>query len=323
MIREPTGSASKQAVNRLARPSGAECDVHYAGPVTRCTGDTSAGDYTSAAAFASSRRAGRCQQKYLNALEQALEQANGLNECRRDETCDVDDPIDEEYKTEVPRVRRRGVALALAITGLAMVGTAGAFEYRNMFGGSVSPRLPPSIKAVNERNTIVREPQAASSSDARQVGPATTGSIDNMVAQQGQPAAVAPSKNDPVASLPPGNKLAMPATDQAVPTQAVPRVAAATDPPEPPPTRPVSGSGYTVQVTSERTESRAQSAFRALQTKYPNQLGGRQAIIRRADLGAAGIYFRALVGPFASAGKAANLCNGIKAAGGDCIILKN
>jgi hypothetical protein len=49
----------------------------------------------------------------------------------------------------------------------------------------------------------------------------------------------------------------------------------------------------------------------------------RQAIIRRADLGAAGIYYRALVGPFASVEKAAKLCSGLKAVGGDCIILKN
>ena len=41
---------------------------------------------------------------------------------------------------------------------------------------------------------------------------------------------------------------------------------------------------------------------------------------RTADLGAAGIYYRALVGPFASAGKAAKLCSGLKAAGGDCVI---
>ena len=78
-----------------------------------------------------------------------------------------------------------------------------------------------------------------------------------------------------------------------------------------------------VQVTSERSESGAQAAFRALQAKYPNQLRGRQATIRRADLGAGGIYYRALVGPFASAEKAAKLCSGLKAAGGDCIILKN
>jgi hypothetical protein len=86
---------------------------------------------------------------------------------------------------------------------------------------------------------------------------------------------------------------------------------------------PVLASSYAIQVTSERSESGAQAAFRALQAKYPNQLSGRQPIIRRADLGAAGIYYRALVGPFASAEKAAKLCAGLKAAGGDCIIQKN
>ena len=86
---------------------------------------------------------------------------------------------------------------------------------------------------------------------------------------------------------------------------------------------PVSGGGYAVQVTSERSESGAQAAFRALQAKYANQLSGHQPIIRRADLGAAGIYYRALVGPFVSVEKAAKLCSGLKAAGADCIIQKN
>jgi hypothetical protein len=66
-----------------------------------------------------------------------------------------------------------------------------------------------------------------------------------------------------------------------------------------------------------------QAAFRVLKAKYPNQLSGRQLIIRRADRGAAGINYRALVGPFASAEKAAKLCCGLKAVGDDCIILKN
>jgi hypothetical protein len=88
-------------------------------------------------------------------------------------------------------------------------------------------------------------------------------------------------------------------------------------------TSPVLASGYAVQVTSERSERTAQAAFRALQTKYPNQLRGRQLIIRRADLGAAGIYYRALVGPLASAEEAKRLCSRLKAAGGDCIIQKN
>ena len=82
------------------------------------------------------------------------------------------------------------------------------------------------------------------------------------------------------------------------------------------------GSGYAVQVTSEHSESRAQASFRALQAKHPSQLSGREPIIRRADLGVAGIYYRALVGPFSSAEKAAKLCSGLKAAGGDCVIQK-
>jgi len=88
-------------------------------------------------------------------------------------------------------------------------------------------------------------------------------------------------------------------------------------------TAPVLAAGYAVQVTSERSESRAQAAFRQLQVKYPNQLSGHQPIIRRVDLGAAGIYYRALVGPFASAEKATTMCRALKAAGGNCIVQKN
>ena len=58
-----------------------------------------------------------------------------------------------------------------------------------------------------------------------------------------------------------------------------------------------SGAGYAVQVTSERSESNAQAALLALQAKYPNQLSGRQPIIRRADLGAKGTYYRFLSVP--------------------------
>ena len=267
-------------------------------------------------------------------------------ECERDKHCsgvqahDVDDQlyaVEEEYQdseipdyapeeqhqdNEVPRVRRHSPMLAMVIFGLAFVGLACAVGYGNMFGGSVSPTLPPSIKAINERNTTasLSEPQAASSSNAREVGPATTGSIDS---REKQPATVGPPKAAPRASLPRASAPAMPAAGQAVPKQMVPRVAVAADPPRPPPPPPASGGRYTVQVTSERSESMAQAAFRALQAKYLNQLSDRQAMIRRADLGAAGIYYRALVGPFASAEKAAKLCSGLKAAGGDCVILKN
>ena len=275
----------------------------------------------------------------------------------------------EEYqKNEVMRARRRSLTLLVAIFGLALIGTACAVGYRDMFGGSDSPRLPPIIKALNERSRIApvpSEPQAESSGNGRQIGPATTGSIDNMVSRQQQPATIGPPKAAPRASLPRARVPATPAASQLVPDQAVPPVAVAADPPVAPagiaaaPQRPgqsdgadvtaasnhghlaavpvahanadssaavsapVVASGYAVQVTSERSESRARAAFRALQAKYPNQLTGHQPIIRRADLGAAGIYYRALIGPFVSAEKAAKMCSGLKAAGGDCIVQKN
>jgi sporulation related protein len=81
--------------------------------------------------------------------------------------------------------------------------------------------------------------------------------------------------------------------------------------------------GYAVQVSSQHSEEEAQSSFRALQAKYPDLLGGREPIIRRADLGAKGIYFRAMAGPFTSADQANELCSNLKAAGGSCIVQKN
>jgi hypothetical protein len=81
--------------------------------------------------------------------------------------------------------------------------------------------------------------------------------------------------------------------------------------------------GYVVQVASRRSKADADASFRSLQEKFPSHLGGRTAIVQRADLGAKGIYYRAMVGPFASAGQADQFCGRLKAAGGECIIQRN
>jgi hypothetical protein len=304
----------------------------------------------------------------LQVYGDAPEQTSELDEHYDDDGAyDVDDQpcADKEYRTEVPRVRRRSLALMIAMTGLALLGTAGAFGYREMLGGSVLPTPPPIITASNEPNKLApasSAPQAKNSGNARQGDEVTTGSIEKLVPREEQPATIEPSKAAPRSS---SHRVGAPPTaGQPLPNQATPHVVAASDPPGPPPnavalqhggqsgaangtaganhahlaaapiapaeansaaaaTPPVLGRGYAVQVTSERSESGAQAAFRGLKAKYPNQLRGRQPIIRRADLGAAGIYYRALVGPFASTEKAAKLCSELKATGGDCIILKN
>jgi hypothetical protein len=289
----------------------------------------------------------------LNAPEQAYEG----DEHRHDDSHDVDEPLraaDREYQNERPQVRGRRRALVMAILSLALVVSAGAFGYRNMFGGSNLPT--PIMTASNELNRIVAassQPQAKDSGSPSQA--ANPRSIEKLVTREEQPVTIEPPTLPRV-----GAPAAPPAAGLALPNQAMPHEAIAADPPGPPRTNaaaskrvrqsgaadvtaaadrahwvndpangtaavtpPVLGAGYAVQVTSERSESRAQAAFRALRARYPNQLGGRLPIIRRADLGAAGTYYRALVGPFASSERAARLCSGLKAAGADCLIQKN
>jgi hypothetical protein len=82
------------------------------------------------------------------------------------------------------------------------------------------------------------------------------------------------------------------------------------------------GSGSYVQISSQRSEAEAQAAFRGLQSKYPGQLGNRQPVIRKVELGAKGTYYRAMVGPLAGT-EASTLCNGLKAAGASCLIQRN
>jgi hypothetical protein len=371
----------------------------------------------------------------------------------------------DEYYDEAPRQRRRSsLVVAMAIFSLAVVGTAGAFGYRAMFGGSVLPTLPPIIKASNGPNRVApayADSQANNANDSKQAGAAITGSTENLVSREEQPVAIEPPKAAPrvVSTIPiitgqgsgqglgqgqmPPGLSAPAASGQAVANQAAPgHVASAADSPWPPPpiaaapppapsaapmpapaqvssepkkihtvvirsdqsggadaapastaptaapvaraqsravaaprtnappsgsnapmsivpgtegsapapapqrTRiaaapsaraptavasansapaaaPSSGGRYAVQVTSQRSEGEAQTAFRALQAKYPNQLSGRAPIIRRADLGDKGTFYRALVGPFASAEEAAGLCSGLKAAGGNCIVQRN
>jgi SPOR domain len=350
----------------------------------------------------------------------------------------------DDYYDEPPdRRRRSGLLVVVAVLGLAVVGTAGAFAYRAMFGGSLLPTLPPIIKASNGPNKIVPSAGESQTSHSAQTGPASAGSSENLVSREEQPVDIEPAKPAPrvVSTIPmtPGQSPspsdtsapfapasaasapmavsptpawlggnasapmqppppapipstaapvspepkkihtvtihadqagsdAAPSTSAAVPSPS-PRGAArqgssakvgaagssaplAITPgtggdaaaPAPPAARahsagaplsvataapatgasaPPSGGSYAVQVSSQHSETEAQSSFQELRAKFPNLLGAREPIIRRADLGAKGIYYRALVGPFGSAEEAAAMCSNLKAAGGNCIVQKN
>ena len=86
---------------------------------------------------------------------------------------------------------------------------------------------------------------------------------------------------------------------------------------------PAVGGAYVVQVSAQETEDEARASYQALQQKYPSVLGGRDANIRRADLGEKGVYYRAQIGPFATLDQANSFCGDLKAAGGQCIVQEN
>jgi cell division protein FtsN len=89
-------------------------------------------------------------------------------------------------------------------------------------------------------------------------------------------------------------------------------------------TVPSGGSGYLVQVSSQKNEADAQASYRALQGKYPSVLGSQSSVVKRVDLGEKGVYYRAFAGPFNSVDQATQVCSNLKAAGGpQCLIQRN
>jgi hypothetical protein len=328
---------------------------------------------------------------------------------------------DESYDDIPEPPRRRGLATAMVLTALVILGVGGAYSYRAMFGGGGMVMPIPVIKADTNPNKVVpaqsgepskliydrvgdsgqgekvvsREeqpveikdssrpaprvifPTPSSSSDKPadssatisstlaalpSVGPASAEpkKIRTVTIRPDQPLALDPAAPKPItpparnagaatvasnAGLTPANTRSVapkplaaapppPAADGA-PLSISPQGASAPAPARPlppPPTRTataaasataVEAGAYTVQLSSQRSEPEAQASFRSLQSKFPSLLSDRQPIIRRADLGDKGIYFRAMVGPFTSAEEASGFCGSLKTAGGQCVVQRN
>jgi len=178
---------------------------------------------------------------------------------------------------------------------------------------------PKKVHTVTIRSDQVGSPSAAAPA------PAPTAPAGRPKATEAPARASAPKAggNAPLAIVPVAQGAAPPPAAEpprthVARTEAPPSAPVATAPPAAP-----AAGGYAVQVTSQRSEAEAQTEFKALQSKFPSQLGSRQPIIHRAELGDKGTFYRALVGPFASSEAAAAMCSNLKAAGGSCIVQKN
>jgi hypothetical protein len=204
---------------------------------------------------------------------------------------------------------------------------------------SVAPNLPPPPTAGNGtlpnneprkiRTFSVHgdEAEASAAPVATGAPPATkpavatrTAAAQPAPASRNPPSAANASANSPMSLAPVAQPApaAEPRTRMAAttnPVQTAPGSAAASS--------GASGGGYLVQVSSQRNEADAQASYRALQGKFPAVLGSRAPVIKRADLGDKGVYYRAMVGPFGSPDEASQFCGSLKSAGGQCVVQRN
>ncbi len=197
---------------------------------------------------------------------------------------------------------------------------------------STAPGVPPPATAANgtlpnneprkiKTLTVRGEQPDGAAQPVTSAAPVRTTAAPAPAAAPRSPPAAAnanASANAPLSLVP----QAAPPAPEAEPRTRV----AATNPAQtatPPAPAPAASGAYLVQVSSQRNEADAQASFRALQGKFPTVLGSRSPVIKRADLGDKGVYYRALVGPFGTSDEAAQFCISLKTAGGQCVVQRN
>ena len=259
-----------------------------------------------------------------------------------------------------PRTRSGGMMTVAAALALAVVGTGAALAYRTYVGTPRSGE-PPTIGADNSATKVVPA-QSSKIPDRMPPGyggeklvSRDEASVD-VNSRSGASLVVFPpldqnSSPPPVASVSPtGPALAtdangtMPNNEprkiktlavkgDAAENGGIPAGAAAPAKPDPAARsasapaalaqrNPSAAGDYLVQVSSQKNEADVQASYRALQNKFPAALGSRPPVIKRADLGDKGVYYRTVVGPFGSTEEAAQFCGNLKSAGGQCVIQK-
>ena len=82
--------------------------------------------------------------------------------------------------------------------------------------------------------------------------------------------------------------------------------------------RRLSGSGLLAEERGRRAGLLPGAA-----EQVPDVLGSKSPVIKRADLGEKGVYYRAMVGPFGSPDEASQFCGSLKTAGGQCVVQRN
>jgi cell division septation protein DedD len=93
-------------------------------------------------------------------------------------------------------------------------------------------------------------------------------------------------------------------------------------PPSVPPSSQATKSGYTVQIASFKTEQQALDHWANLQKQHPESFANMTPDIYKKVFVSGRVFYRLNAGVFADKTKANSACNGYKANGTDCIVVK-
>jgi hypothetical protein len=195
---------------------------------------------------------------------------------------------------------------------------------------SVATAAPPPPSAGPTNGTLPSsEPRKIKTlsvrGDQADAGPAPAPAAGPAPAKPAKSASAAPRSAPPPAATANAPLSLAPDAQASAPAPEPRRVATLQPPPGAPnaPTAAATGGGYLVQVSSQRSESDAQASYKALQGRYPAVLGSHAPMIKRADLGDKGVFYRAMVGPFSTPEEASQFCGNLKTAGGQCVVQRN
>lgn len=240
--------------------------------------------------------------------------------------------------SDTRRARRLGLRTVAIVTGLALIGVAGAFankmwsggDRRDAIGDVISQTVPAAL-GDNNRSAEVAKPSSRpeeSTPAVPLVRDQTTQSdrapqqiISTLTAEEANQRAgsnPADTSSAPSMSAPIGRLTGLDPGRASIETQTSQANAA-----PPASVQAPSAGTYVVQLSSQRSEAAAQATSRLLQAKHPTMFAELKPFVRRSDLAERGVYYRAQVGPFATFDSAKQFCGNLKKAGGDCVVQKN
>lgn len=214
-------------------------------------------------------------------------------------------PVDVNGQPSGPRVVFPPLSQNASPPTTAAVSTASRPTGPGVGNGTLGGDEPRKVRTLTIR---------PDGTDATPTSAPATSAPARTIPMTGSRSAVAPpASNAPIALTPPS-------ADQAAPAPPAPRARVASVNPS---TSAPSVSGSYVQISSQKTEADALASYKVLQGKYSGILGARAPVVRRADLGDKGVFYRALVGPFGTTEEATQFCVNLQSAGGKCIVQRN